>query len=174
MGGYEVLGADTGVALTSFQTPLATLHKFNGWADKFLVTPPNGLRDLYALVGLYQARLAGFDSVGLTATYHDYDSDRLSLNYGDEWDAAAGRQAQAIHLHAEICRLQRKGLCHRYQEILGIRWNGRSEEMTMTDKPHLIVIGNGMAGCRAVEEILARDADKYPHHDFRGRTAGQL
>lgn len=28
-------------------------------------------------------------------------------------------------------------------------------------KPHLIVIGNGMAGCRAVEEILARDATKY-------------
>jgi nitrite reductase (NADH) large subunit len=28
-------------------------------------------------------------------------------------------------------------------------------------KPHLIVIGNGMAGCRAVEEILARDADQY-------------
>ncbi|MEG3152291.1 nitrite reductase large subunit NirB [Sphingomonas sp. ZT3P38] len=29
------------------------------------------------------------------------------------------------------------------------------------DKPHLVVIGNGMAGCRAVEEILARDAGKY-------------
>jgi nitrite reductase (NADH) large subunit len=28
-------------------------------------------------------------------------------------------------------------------------------------KPHLVVIGNGMAGCRAVEEILARDAEKY-------------
>ena len=24
-------------------------------------------------------------------------------------------------------------------------------------RPHLVVIGNGMAGCRAVEEILARD-----------------
>jgi nitrite reductase (NADH) large subunit len=31
----------------------------------------------------------------------------------------------------------------------------------MSLKPHLIVIGNGMAGCRAVEEILARDAGKY-------------
>lgn len=31
----------------------------------------------------------------------------------------------------------------------------------MTEKPHLVVIGNGMAGCRAVEEILARDADAY-------------
>jgi nitrite reductase (NADH) large subunit len=31
----------------------------------------------------------------------------------------------------------------------------------MTEKPHLIVIGNGMAGCRAVEEIIARDATRY-------------
>jgi nitrite reductase (NADH) large subunit len=31
----------------------------------------------------------------------------------------------------------------------------------MITKPHLIVIGNGMAGCRAVEEILARDAAVY-------------
>jgi nitrite reductase (NADH) large subunit len=30
-----------------------------------------------------------------------------------------------------------------------------------TPKPHLIVIGNGMAGCRAVEEILSRDAQQY-------------
>ena len=28
------------------------------------------------------------------------------------------------------------------------------------DRRHLVVIGNGMAGCRAVEEVLARDALK--------------
>ncbi|WP_294319064.1 nitrite reductase large subunit NirB [uncultured Sphingomonas sp.] len=28
-------------------------------------------------------------------------------------------------------------------------------------REHLIVIGNGMAGCRAVEELLARNADRY-------------
>ncbi|MBB6124587.1 nitrite reductase large subunit NirB [Sphingobium subterraneum] len=31
----------------------------------------------------------------------------------------------------------------------------------MPTKPHLIVIGNGMAGCRAVEEILARDPGRF-------------
>ena len=31
----------------------------------------------------------------------------------------------------------------------------------MMSRPHLVVIGNGMAGCRAVEEILARDASRY-------------
>ncbi|MCY7340167.1 MAG: hypothetical protein LH465_09520, partial [Sphingomonas bacterium] len=50
-GGYEVLGADDGRPLTSVQTPLATLHKFQGWADKFLTTPPDGIRDLYAGAG---------------------------------------------------------------------------------------------------------------------------
>jgi len=27
--------------------------------------------------------------------------------------------------------------------------------------PHLVVVGNGMAGCRAIEELLARDAGRY-------------
>jgi hypothetical protein len=27
------------------QTPMATLHKFDGWADLFLTTPANGLGD---------------------------------------------------------------------------------------------------------------------------------
>ncbi|HEX7822682.1 MAG TPA: nitrite reductase large subunit NirB [Sphingobium sp.] len=31
----------------------------------------------------------------------------------------------------------------------------------MSQKPHLIVVGNGMAGCRAVEEILARDPARF-------------
>src|SRR3546814_7970539 len=28
-------------------------------------------------------------------------------------------------------------------------------------REHLVVIGNGMAGCRAVEELLARDPNRY-------------
>ncbi len=34
-----------------FATPLATLHIFNGWADLFLTTPANGLKDLYFQAG---------------------------------------------------------------------------------------------------------------------------
>lgn len=45
--GYEVLG---GNGTNAFQTPLATLHKFNGWADRFLDTPNAGLRDAYGSV----------------------------------------------------------------------------------------------------------------------------
>jgi len=35
------------------------------------------------------------------------------------------------------------------------------DDLSPGDRPHLVVIGNGMAGCRAVEELLARDANKY-------------
>lgn len=84
--GYEVLGASRGTALTSFQTPLATGFKFQGWADKFLTTPPNGVRDLYAGAGYGWKKLAGFDVISVQAAWHRFDSDRLDLHYGDELD----------------------------------------------------------------------------------------
>ena len=40
---HEVLGSDDGAY--GFSTPLATLHKFNGWTDQFLATPAQGLVD---------------------------------------------------------------------------------------------------------------------------------
>ena len=85
--GHERLGADKGLPLTSFQTPLATLHKFQGWADKFLVTPPNGLRDLYASGGYGWKSVAGFDAINAAIVHHRFDSDRLNIAYGSEWDA---------------------------------------------------------------------------------------
>jgi hypothetical protein len=85
--GYEELGADDGLALTSFQTPLATLHKFQGWADKFLTTPPNGIRDWYASAGYGSKKAAGLDAINATIVYHRFDSDRLDLHYGNELDA---------------------------------------------------------------------------------------
>lgn len=88
-GGYEVLGADDGVAVTSFQTPLATLHKFNGWADKFLVTPPDGLTDAYGSIGYGWKKAGPFDAVALTAVYHRFRSDRSDRHYGDELNVQA-------------------------------------------------------------------------------------
>jgi len=88
-GGYEVLGADKGVALTSVQTPLASYFKWNGWAAKFGTTPPNGLRDLYGTLGYGWKKIGPADAIGLSATYHRFDSDRLSQHYGNEWDLLA-------------------------------------------------------------------------------------
>lgn len=108
-GGYEVLGADGGVALTSFQTPLATLHKFNGTADKFLVTPPNGLRDLY--FGVSKAfKIKALPGLNAGVTWHQYKSDRLGLDYGREWNAQAGfKIGKTLGVLAKYARYERTG-----------------------------------------------------------------
>ena len=84
--GHERLGAVEGLPFTSFQTPLATLHKFQGWADKFLTTPPNGIRDWYGGAGYGWKKIAGLDAINATLAYHHFKSDRLGLHYGNEWD----------------------------------------------------------------------------------------
>lgn len=74
--GYEVLGSDEGSY--GFQTPLATLHKFNGWADVFAAsTPAGGLNDLYASVA---GKLAGGK---WKVVYHQYTADESSAAYDD-------------------------------------------------------------------------------------------
>lgn len=75
--GYEVL---EGNGTNSVQTPLATLHAFNGWADQFLTTPSNGLQDAYLSVG---GVLSG---VKLLVVYHDFSANKGGIDYGTESD----------------------------------------------------------------------------------------
>ena len=73
--GYEVLGSDDGAY--GFATPLATLHKFNGWADQFLGTPAQGLVDTsVSLAG----KVAGG---GWMVVYHDFAADKASDTVDD-------------------------------------------------------------------------------------------
>lgn len=88
--GFEDLGASGGGALTSFQTPLATLHRFNGWADKFLTTPPDGLRDYYLSVGRTFNPWRSLPAFQASLAWHAFTSDRLVRAYGQEWDAQLG------------------------------------------------------------------------------------
>jgi len=90
-GGYELLGSDasaTGiVGGYAFQTPYATLHKFNGWADKFLTTPPTGLQDYYAGLAYTVPKIGKMGPLVASFVFHRFDSDRNSIHYGDEYDA---------------------------------------------------------------------------------------
>ena len=91
LGGYEVLGSDQTAAgapgsVFAFQTPFATLHKFQGWADKFLTTPANGVQDAYGSLSYTKAKVGPFASISGTVAYHDYKSDKLSMDYGTEWN----------------------------------------------------------------------------------------
>ncbi|WP_108810292.1 hypothetical protein [Sphingorhabdus sp. Alg231-15] len=86
--GLERLDGD---GTTALQTPLATLHKFNGWADKFLNTPANGLRDLYGDVVVKPAGPAWLKGTTFRALYHDYKSTGGDLDYGTEWNFLIAR-----------------------------------------------------------------------------------
>ena len=79
--GYENLGSDDGSQ--SFSTPLATLHKFQGWADQFLATPAAGIEDIYATVKFN----AG--DWNLTGVYHDFSADTGGADFGKEFDLSA-------------------------------------------------------------------------------------
>jgi len=89
--GVETLGSGensgVGGGRTGFRTPLSTLHAFNGWADVFLNTPNNGLRDLYGFVQVtlpYQ--------IPLRLVYHKFDADEGSGDYGQEFDIVASKK----------------------------------------------------------------------------------
>lgn len=80
---YELLGSDNSVG---FSTPLATLHKFNGWADRFLVTPGTGLSDMSASLAYKVPGNGPLAGMLLKTIYHDFNSDVGDIDYGTEWD----------------------------------------------------------------------------------------
>lgn len=77
---YELL---SGNGTASFNTPLATLHAFQGWADRFLTTPADGIEDIYVTLS------AKFLGIGFLAVYHDLSSDHDNYDYGTEVDIQA-------------------------------------------------------------------------------------
>jgi hypothetical protein len=80
--GVETLEGD---GVQGFQTPLATLHKFQGWADKFLTTPAKGIDDQYVTGGITTKSIKPFETVSLTATQHKYNSTTGGrLDFGKE------------------------------------------------------------------------------------------
>jgi hypothetical protein len=81
--GYEWLEGNGSAAL---QTPLATLHSFNGWADKFLTTPANGLRDVYLDASYKVPGKGPLGGLVLRAAWHDYGSTNGGIAYGQEWN----------------------------------------------------------------------------------------
>lgn len=75
---YEWLQGKGGV--NAFQTPLGTNHAFQGAADRFVVTPGDGIRDAFLTV---TAKALGCD---WALSFHRFDSDHDRYRYGDEWN----------------------------------------------------------------------------------------
>jgi len=81
--GYEVLGSN---GAASFQTPLATLHVFQGWADKFLTTPAAGIEDSYVKLSYPMGKRGAFTNISAVAYFHDFSAEQGSAHFGDELD----------------------------------------------------------------------------------------
>lgn len=71
-----------------FATPLATLHAFQGWADVFLTTPVDGVRDLNASVAYSTEPWRGGQPVTFTLRAHDFTDDGGEVDFGSELDAS--------------------------------------------------------------------------------------
>lgn len=68
-----------------FKTPLATLHAFNGWADRFLATPANGLEDLNVKI------LAKFADYSFVLAAHDFQAEATDDKFGQEVDFSVSK-----------------------------------------------------------------------------------
>ena len=104
--GFERLEGDGTIAL---QTPLATLHAFNGWADKFLTTPANGLRDVYLEASYKVGGQGSLKGLMLRGVWHDYRSTVGSIAYGQEWNALVSYPIRkAVIVSAKLARYEAK------------------------------------------------------------------
>ncbi len=88
--GYESLGGESGTGNRAFQTPLATKHAFQGWADVFLTTPAGGVEDAYVSATL---PLMGGT---LMAKYHDFRAEEGNSQYGEEFDLSYARPIPGV------------------------------------------------------------------------------
>ena len=82
--GYDILGSDDG--RIGFRTPLATLHKWQGWTDKFLATPATGVHDAWFSVS---GKMLG---ATVTGVFHDFKADHGNADYGNEVGVSVVRQ----------------------------------------------------------------------------------
>jgi hypothetical protein len=81
-GRYSIRAAQetlSGDGRYAFQTPFASGHAFNGWADRFLTTPNPGLRDRYLDAGVK------IGPGNLSAQWHIYDADQGNARLGKEY-----------------------------------------------------------------------------------------
>jgi hypothetical protein len=93
--GIEVL---EGNGVKGFTTPLASLHKFQGWADKFLATPPNGIEDKYINATATLKGVGPLDTLAIVLSYHDYEAEHISADYGSEWNTSIAAKWKRVNV----------------------------------------------------------------------------
>jgi hypothetical protein len=109
--GYELMGADVNAVggTWSMQTPMATIHKFDGWADLFLTTPATGLADTYVGLSGQIPQVKILPGLTYAASYHWFGSDVNSTKFGDEFDASVGFRTARVNWLVKYASYVAKG-----------------------------------------------------------------
>lgn len=91
---YEVLGKSNVTGSAGFTTPLATLHKFQGFADEFLAANnTNGLTDMSVKVGYADKSLGK-----VVAFYHKFGAETgAATDLGSELDAVYSNKISGVN-----------------------------------------------------------------------------
>ena len=102
--GHEVLGSNGGAY--GLQTPLATGHAHNGWADQFLTTPVTGLKNTYLSAnGVVKTKYSWL------LRYHLWRADFGGADYGNELGAQTAYAVnEAFSLTAKYADYQARSL----------------------------------------------------------------
>lgn len=99
MAGISVFGIAAKAAMEqldgngthAFQTPLGTNHIFQGWADRFLVTPVHGIRDVNFTLDVNFTRTGSVLPMNMMFVYHNFKSATGAIAYGNEYDFQLSR-----------------------------------------------------------------------------------
>ena len=110
----ERLGADNG---QGFQTPLASLHKFQGLADQFLRTPGDGVDDLSVAASAELGDLGVLRDVRVLARHHWFSAAETSQDYGRELDLTLGAKIGDVGLSLEFADYSARGFATDKQVI---------------------------------------------------------
>lgn len=106
---YESIEGD---GTNAMQFPLGTNHAFDGWVDKFLTTPANGLTDVsIGITYVAKSESPYFDGTKVILAYHDFSAEHGSADYGTEWNALIEQTYDKHYtLGVKVARYESNGL----------------------------------------------------------------
>ena len=93
--GLEVFGSDDGI---SVQTPLGTLHDFQGVTDRFFTIPPDGLLDYHLDIDVDLGDWGPLERVTLNTGFHQFTSERSRRDYGCEFNLGLSGRIKDVTL----------------------------------------------------------------------------
>jgi hypothetical protein len=102
-GRFELLGRG---GARAFQTPLATLHAFQGAADVFLATPSEGLRETALRIDWRAGEVGPFTSVTAFASGHQFKDASGARLFGREVNAGLKASFRGVGLAVKVARYE--------------------------------------------------------------------